>query len=162
MQPIRQMEPPASSLLAPFAAREGVYTDAFCAQVPTEQYLRDFVSAFYSTRLFRAERALLGVLARAPSSDADAMALAAGMTDRFAVWTVEVRRPDELLLADASGRTRSWLHAALAPGGTQLWFGSVVLPGPRGGLGPVFRGLQGAHRLYARMLLRAAARSLGG
>ncbi len=162
MRSIRQMEPPDGSLIAPFVAREGLYTDAFSVQVPTTQYLRDFVSAFYTTRLFRAERMVLGLVAGAPSSDADAMALAAGMTDRFAVWTVEARRTDELLLAETSGRTKSWLHAATGPDGTRLWFGSVVLPARGGGLGPVFHVLQGPHRVYARMLLRAAASRLGG
>ena len=120
--------PPEESLIAPFFEQAGCYADAFCAEVPTRQYLRDFVSAFYTTGLFRAERAVLGLLARAPSSDADAMALAAGMTDRFAVWRVEARTEDQILLADASGRTKSWLHARPGANGTQLWFGSVVLP----------------------------------
>jgi hypothetical protein len=162
MHPIRQLQPPASSLIAPFMAREGVYADAFCVEVPTEQYLRDFVSAFYTTGLFRAERAVLGLLARTPTSDADAMALAAGVTDRFAVWTVAARTEDQILLADASGRTKSWLHARPGAHGTQLWFGSVVLPGAQGRMELGFRLLLGPHRLYARMLLRAAARNLGG
>lgn len=165
MRQILHTAPPEGSLIAPFAAREGHYVDAFCVHVPTRQYLRDFVAAFYTTRLFRVERMVLGVLARSPSSDADAMALAAGVTDRFAVWSVEARRAEEVLLADASGRTKSWLHAAPEGQGTRLWFGSVVVPVPRGGssvLGPVFHTLEGAHRVYARLLLQSAAANLGG
>lgn len=166
MRQILHTAPPDGSLIAPFAQRGGHYVDAFCVHVPTRQYLRDFVSAFYTTRLLRIERAVLGVLARSPSSDADAMALAAGMTERFAVWHVEARREDELLLADASGRTKSWLHAAPEGQGTRLWFGSVVVPVQRPGrapsLGPVFGTLEGAHKFYARLLLKSAAANLGG
>lgn len=157
--------PPAQSLIAPFGHVEGHYMDAFYTDVPTRQFLRDYVSAFYTTRLFQAERFVLSTLARAPSSDADAMALAAGMTDRFAVWCVEGRSEDELLMADASGRTKSWLHTAPQAEGTRLWFGSVVVPVIRRGkptLGPVFPTLEALHKIYARLLLKSAARSLGG
>lgn len=166
MRHIYQTTPPTGSLIAPFLTLDGHYVDAFCVHVPARQYLRDFVSAFYTTRLFRMERTVLSVLARAPSSDADAMALAAGMADRFAVWTVEARREDEILLGDGSGRTKSWLHAAEEGQGTRLWFGSVVVPTVREGkpptLGPVFHTLEGVHKMYARALLRAAAGNLGG
>ena len=165
MRQIYQTTPPTGSLIAPFTSLEGYYVDALCVHVPTRQYQRDFVSAFYTTRLFRLERFVLSTLARTPTSDADAMALAAGMTDRFAVWTVEARREDEILLADASGRTKSWLHAAPEGQGTRLWFGSVVVPVMRKGkptLGPVFHTLEGVHKVYARLLLKAAASNLGG
>ena len=165
MRQIYQTDPPKGSLLTPFATKEGHYTDAFCVHVPTRQYLRDYVSAFYTTRLFWMERFVLSTLARAPSSDADAMALAAGMTDRFAIWEVEARDEEQILLSDRSGRTKSWLYAAPEDGGTRLWFGSVVVPVERRGklvLGPVFHTLLGAHKLYSRMLLKAAASNLGG
>lgn len=166
MRHIFQTAPPTGSLIAPFQTQDGFYVDAFCVHVPTRQYLRDFVSAFYTTRLFKVERTVLSLLARAPSSDADAMALAAGMTDRFAVWSVEARLDNEILLADRYGRTKSWLHAAEEGQGTRLWFGSVVVPVARAGqpptLGPVFHTLERAHKFYARALLKAAASNLGG
>ena len=157
--------PPDTSLIAPFAEREAHYVDAFCVDVPTQQYLRDYVSAFYTTSLFSVERLVLTVFARAPSSDADAMALAAGTTDQFAVWTVEARTETEILLADKSGRTKSWLYAETGESGTRLWFGSVVVPVEHRGrltLGPVFHALETVHKVYARALLKAAARNLGG
>ena len=165
MRQIYQTDPPPGSLLTPFTTLDGHYTDAFCVHVPTRQYLRDYVSAFYTTRLFKMERLVLTTLARAPSSDADAMALAAGVTDRFAVWEVEGRTDHEILLGDSSGRTKSWLHAAQEDEGTRLWFGSVVVPVERKGrlvLGPVFHTLLGAHKVYSRLLLKAAASNLGG
>jgi hypothetical protein len=57
---------------------------------------------------------------------------------------------------------------APAPGrgaGTRLYFGSAVVPlrdAKTGGtrMGPLFRALLGFHRLYSRVLLRAAAKRL--
>ena len=155
MSKIIQTAPPAGSLIAPFAEKEAHYVDAFRQDTGEDVRLSDYIAAFYTTPLFRAERAVLRLTARAPSSDADATALAAGVSDTFAIWTVEARRDDEILLADRSGRTKSWLH--VAPG--QVWFGSVVVPVARGGtltLGPVFHALLGFHQIYSRLLLRSA------
>lgn len=80
-----------------------------------------------------------------------------GERDSFAAWTVEARARNQVLLRDFTGRTCSWLMVADAdPGpGTRLYFGSVVFA-----LSPVHAKLLGFHRLYSRLLLRAAARRL--
>ncbi len=90
-----------------------------------------------------------------------------GKRDTFAAWTVEARAPDQLLLCDFMGRTRSWLMVAPAeaPGGTRLYFGSVVVPERNATTGETampatHSRLLGFHRLYSRMLLSAAARRL--
>ena len=76
---------------------------------------------------------------------------------------MEGRAPGQLLLADIGGRTRSWLMAAPSEGsaGTRLDFGSAAVPrrsarSGRAGLGPLFGALLGFHKLYSRLLLRAA------
>lgn len=151
---------PTASLIAPFAQMAGHYTDCFCTENPSAAGLSDLILAFYTQPLFQAERVVLRVLARVPSTDAQAAELAAGTRDSFAVWTVQGRRDSEVLLADASGRTMSWLQADAQA----LRFGSVVVPvaGRRGKptLGPVFHSLEGAHKVYARALLSGAARRL--
>ncbi|SFN27453.1 hypothetical protein SAMN05216289_11115 [Dokdonella immobilis] len=130
----------------------------------------EFVSAFYTTGLFRLERWILSVFARRPSSDEEAFQLARGERDRFAAWQVEQRSENELLLCDFSGRTRSWLMTEpTAVGadstGTLLRFGSAVVSrvdpatGTRS-LGTLFHLLLGFHRLYSRLLLRAACARL--
>ena len=102
----------------------------------------------------------LRIAARQPSTDADVAALASGTADTFAVWTVAGRTGHELLMADRSGRTMSWLMVDA----DHLRFGSVVVPvAGRGGkltLGPVFHSLLGAHKVYSRALLSGAARRL--
>jgi hypothetical protein len=145
----------------------GAYADCFFTELPQSVPHAAYVEAFYTTPLFKLERWLLRRLMSRPSTDAEAQALARGECDAFAAWSVEARAPDQLLLCDFMGRTRSWLMVAPAgtPGGTRLYFGSVVVPVRDAGtgrmsLGPVHGRLLWFHTLYSRMLLAAAARRL--
>ncbi|MEP3637922.1 MAG: hypothetical protein ABJN14_11745 [Paracoccaceae bacterium] len=154
---------PENRLISPFKVAEAHHTDAFCFEFAGQVDLADFVAAFYTTWLFKLERVVLHVFAKAPTSDAQAQELAEGESDTFAVWCVEGREPTEILLGERSGRTKSWL--AVEPMGetTRLWFGSIVVPVERKGkltLGPVFDSLLGAHKVYSRLLLMAAAARL--
>ncbi|WP_457417796.1 hypothetical protein [Roseateles sp. P5_E7] len=157
--------PPPDSLLARLAAERSAFADAYTLRFPRTVSLAAFVEAFYTTRLFKVERALLALFGK-PSSDAMARAVARGESERFAVWTVEKRVGDELLMHEDSGATRSWFKAEAGEGGgTTLWFGSAVVPRRRepGGearMGRVFHALLGFHRWYSRALLKAAARRL--
>lgn len=151
---VRVASLPGDALLHRYDARSDCYTDCYAAPVGAPD-LATCITAFYSTPLFGVERLVLR-LAGHPSTGADITALAAG-ADQFAAWTVEDRSPDQILLRDVTGRTRSWL--CLRAG--QLYFGSAVLPPrPGAGLGPVFTALLPLHKLYARALLAAAARRL--
>jgi hypothetical protein len=156
---------PPDSLLGRLAAGRGAFADAYTLHLPGRVALADFVEAFYTTRLFRLERGLIALFGR-PSSDAMARAVARGDGERLAVWTVEARTADELLMHEDSGATRSWFRVEAGPGGTTLWFGSAVVPRRRGPSGEPrfgwgFHALLGLHRVYSRALLRAAARQLG-
>ena len=155
---------PTDSLLARLAAERGAFADAYALRLPRAVTLAEFVEAFYTTRLFKLERALIALFGR-PSSDAMARAVARGEGERLAVWTIEARRPDELLMHEDSGATRSWFKAEAGVSGTTLWFGSAVVPRRRGPGGEprfswVFHALLGFHRWYSRALLAAAARRL--
>jgi hypothetical protein len=158
--------PPPASLLGRLADKRGAFADAYSLTVPRVVPLAEFVEAFYTTRLFKVERALLALFGK-PSSDAMARAVACGEGQRLAVWTVEAREGNELLMHEDSGATRSWFKAEAGEGGgTRLWFGSAVVPRRRepGGearMGWVFHALLGFHRAYSRALLKAAARRLG-
>ena len=172
MTPSIQPSPlPADALLRKYQQGIG-YADCYVAEVPGKVSLADFIEAFYTTRLFKIERTLLRWLAARPATDADARALAAGGVDTFSAWRVEDRSAYQLLLADLLGkRTRSWLMAQPVNGAarpaTRLHFGSAVVPlvkrktgEQRMGWG--FHALGGFHRLYSRLLLRAACRRLVG
>jgi hypothetical protein len=158
-------ELPPGALLARYAGG-GNYTDCYAAEVPGHVAHAEYVAAFYTTFVFKAERLILRVLLDLRSSDAQALDLAAERLDRFAAWNVEARAPDQLLMADYTGRTRSWLMSEAAAGSagpaTRLWFGSAVLPPPgrRNGLGQPFDLLLGFHKLYSRILLASARRRL--
>ncbi|MBI3348145.1 MAG: hypothetical protein HY020_13175 [Burkholderiales bacterium] len=160
--------PPPGSLLTRLARERRAFADAYTLQVPRQVSLAEFVEAFYTTRLFKLERGVLALFGK-PGSDAMARALAHGEGERLAVWTVEARRGDELLMHEDSGATRSWFKAeagTAGTAGTTLWFGSAVVlrrhgPGAEARFGKVFHALLGFHRWYSRALLAAAARKLG-
>jgi hypothetical protein len=158
---VSRCELPQHALLREYL-RDGAYADCYAVLTAGSVSHVAFVEAFYTTGLFRLERLLLGWFASRPSTDAEAAGLAAGTRDSFAAWRVESRGPDQLMLADVTGRTRSWLMVAEGEGGgTTLYFGSAVVPAGRrrtgqGTLGVAFRLLLGFHKLYARALLRAA------
>ena len=146
-------------------AKEGAYTDCYTARIPKSVSQGDFVTAFYTTWLFNIERLILRWAVSRPSTDAEARQLAIGERRSFAAWTVEDRSESQLLLCDLYGRTRSWLMTVPQEGGTQLYFGSAVLPvrnstATQPTMGFQFKVLLGFHRLYSRGLLRAATKRL--
>ncbi|MEO3414486.1 hypothetical protein AAFO92_07525 [Roseovarius sp. CAU 1744] len=159
--------PPGTALNA-YAQKPGYYTDCFAVEVDGTVDFADYVEAFYTTPIFKAERLVLRVFAGLRSSDLDARQLALGKLDRFAAWQV-AERSDRQLLMKAIGRTSSWFmtqDCGTADGPrTRLLFGSVVAPkGPDGAaqpaMGPLFTALLGAHRVYSRLLLAAARRRI--
>jgi hypothetical protein len=143
----------------------GAYTDCFAVDVAASVTQAEYVEALYTTWVFRLERWVLAAFVAKPSTDAQARALARGEVDTFAAWRVEARADDQILLCDYRGRTCSWLMAAPIEGGTRLHFGSAVIPVAdartgRKAMGGVFAALLGFHKLYSRVLLRAAVARL--
>jgi len=171
MAPVVQQDVPASSLLR--TCREGSdpaawdhFSDCFGITVDRPVSLPMFVHAFYTSPVFRAERLILRLFGW-PSTDGELQDLLDGRRQTFAAWRLAGRTPNQLLMADALGRTRSWFCVTPHPDGarTLLQFGSGVAAGvdPRTGqrrrsLG--FRLLGGFHVLYSRALLAAAASRL--
>lgn len=154
-----QIDVPDGTLIADDAQRTGGFADSFVTRVPGTVPLPVYVEAFYTSRLFRAERVLLG-LAGHPSTDTEARAVAEGSADRIAVWGHPVRRGDELLMPQLSGATASWFMTRSVGTETELCFGTIVRPGKSGAkrMPWVYRALSGFHRLYSRLLLASAAR----
>ena len=164
MPSIHRCDVPQGALLGKYQY-EGAYADCYVTAIPRRVSHAEFVEAFYTTALFKVERLLLSWLVAKPSTDAQANQLAAGTRDSFAAWSVEARSPNQLLMRDFQGRTRSWLMVAPSERSpledTRLYFGSAVVPVARGKsgagtLGLGFRMLLGFHKLYSRALLSAA------
>ena len=162
MNDIAPRSMPEHALLARYAGKGG-YADCYVTEIPGNFSHAEFVAAFYTTWLFKLERAILKFFVRRPSTDGEAQQLARGQRESFAAWTVEARAPNQLLLCDFLGSTRSWLMVeSRADGGaTRLYFGSAVVPrvDTRTGekkLGASFRALLGFHKRYSRALLSAA------
>lgn len=170
MPTVNACEVPLNVLLRQYKDGQG-YADCYVTQVPGSVTQAAYIEAFYTSTLFKIERTLLQFLANKPATHADAKALAGGAATSFSAWRVEAQSSSELLLADFTGRTRSWLMAAPAPlgnesPGTMLYFGSAVVSlltqrGQKQRIGWLFPALLGFHRLYSRMLLRAASQRVG-
>lgn len=166
MTSIRACELPERALLRKYL-NQGAYVDCYVAEVAVPVHQSAYVEAFYTTTVFKLERLLLSLLVARPSTDAQARELALGQQTAFAAWNVEAREPDQLLLSDFQRHTRSWLMSAPAPASqsTRLFFGSAVVPildrrtGQRK-MGFAFRALLGFHKVYSRVLLRAAVHRL--
>jgi hypothetical protein len=158
---IHACETPSHSLLLGYRGRG--YTDCYVIELPFPITFAEFVAAFYTTPLFKVERFLLAQVLRLPSTDAQALELAAGTRESFAAWSVEAREVNQTVLA--AGRTRSWLSVLPnKSSGTQLFFGSAVVARRSSSgaqnMGFWFWALGGFHKLYSRALLRAASNRL--
>ena len=155
--PVTPCPLPADALLTRYQEQDGAYTDAYVTAVSTDVGLYDYVEAFYATPLFRTEKALLRVAFAGKGRDWDACALRHG-SDQFAAWSVEDRSTDQLLMCDAAGATRSWFRVTPRDTGTDLYFGSAVVPSAgTTDLPRLATALMGFHKLYSRALLASAA-----
>lgn len=167
MSSIHRCELPPEALLRKYR-HEGAYADCYVTDVKRGVSHAEYVEAFYTTALFKAERLLLSYFVSKPSTDVEARALAAGTLNSFAAWSVEARSANQLLMADFQGRTRSWLMVGSPDAsleGTRLYFGSAVVPtvsrdSATRSLGLAFHLLLGFHKLYSRALLFSARRRL--
>ncbi|MEP7068763.1 MAG: hypothetical protein ABI789_05955 [Usitatibacter sp.] len=158
---------PGDALLCKYL-HAGTYTDCYVTEVAGRISHTEYVEAFYTTGVFRIERLLLAWFVSRPSTDREAQEMASGQIASFAAWRVEARSRDQVLLSDFQGRTRSWLMSV--PTGTnaertRLYFGSAVVPVTKvrtgeARMGLAFRALLGFHKVYSRILLRAAAARL--
>jgi hypothetical protein len=153
---------PVSSILNTYV-EQGHHTDCYNIDVPGAVTIAQFVEAFYTTRIFKLERWILGKIASRPSTDDQARELAQGSDSPFSAWTVERRETNQIILA--AGVTRSWLMVApttvAGSTATSLYFGSaVVLPAGRTELRSGFKATLGLHKAYSRILLASAARKL--
>ena len=158
---VRQAKLPPDALLQKYVA-SGDYTDCFVAEMDRQASFADYIEAFYTTCVFKAERAILKWAVSKPSTDAEAHCLAAGALASFAAWQVEERGENQLLLTDFRGRTRSWLMLETGEYETsRLFFGSAVIRDIEGKTGKQrlsqgFGLLLGFHKLYSRILLSSA------
>src|SRR5277367_5327420 len=140
--------------------------DCFAVSVDRLVKLGEFVFAFYTSPVFRVERLILGLLAGAPSTDAEARLLAEGSGMSFAVWRVGERAATQLLMCDRYERTRSWFRVVpLNDGKTLLQFGSAVVSKSANEpvtktCGSLLRLLLKFHVVYSQVLLHAAKRGV--
>ena len=164
MPAARSCSLPTDALLRKYVD-SGDYTDCFCIEIDPPITQTQFVTAFYTTWIFKLERLILKLFLGKASSDADVSRLADAAADSFAAWIVEERNSNQLLLTDYAGQTRSWLMTsppeAAQAGRTRLYFGSAIVrrkdeTSGKKSMGFAFRLLLGFHKIYSRVLLQAA------
>lgn len=159
---------PEGGLLNTYTLKLGCYTDCFWTDVSGQVTLNDLISTFFNTPVLRLERKILGIFGSRPSTNNDVVGLASGSSDTLAIWEVEARDDNQLLLAVGNGPIRTWLMASQA--GTnenvsRIYFGSAVLPmafSPSGEpkMSRTFHMLLGFHKLYSCLLLWSTKRRL--
>lgn len=139
------------------------YTDCYTTDIRNVVTLAEYVSAFYTTCLFKLERLILKIAVSRPSTDAEARQLASGEVDTFAAWYVESRSENQILMCDFRNRTRSWLMVSPLPGDdggeSRLYFGSAVVrahDNETTSPGTGFNVLLQIHKLYSVALLYSA------
>ncbi|MFT6876753.1 MAG: hypothetical protein ACI9XK_004894 [Granulosicoccus sp.] len=167
---VNPTEVPDDSLLAQYRIEStgkvaNNYCDCYSIVVNRKIDLDEFVYAFYTSTIFRFERKILAIVLGIPSTDENAKQLSLGQADCFSAWTVETRLDNEILLWVRKSRTGSWFmvreNEEPVAGGTELLFGSVVLPGKdQKGFGILFHSLMGFHKLYSKALLYSAKKRL--
>ena len=149
----RAISVPRDTLLSRYAGQEATYTDCYEVMFVGDADLGQFITAFYTTWLFRAERLILSLVLRRRIKNSEVSALAKG-AETFAAWRVEDRAKGEILLCDLSGRTRSWLAVVPNEGRvTRLLFGSAVVADSGRDLPRSVRLLTPVHKVYSRALL---------
>ncbi|WP_421849510.1 hypothetical protein [Oricola sp.] len=158
---------PVGSFLGPYAQDAANYVDCYRTTVPGHIDLARFVATFFDSWIFRLERRLLAAFGQTGTSQGDVQALADGRSGGFAGWRVERRSDTQLLMSVRHDTIRTWLCIEPHPGDasrTDLYFGSAVVAVAAGPHGTKRRRrlatlLIPVHRLYSRILLRAAARA---
>ncbi len=154
---------PAGALLQAYE-QPGHYVDCFSVQLSTSVEHSHWLRSFLHSRVFRLERQVLSTLFGAPSDDDAVASLISGQAEHFAVWTVEHRAPQELLMRDRSERTRTWWRTEPHEHGVRLYFGSAMVPAPSKDGTPVALGALRLsipmHRAYSRLLMRSACERL--
>jgi hypothetical protein len=162
MARVRSHAVPERALHAKYG-RDGGYADCFVTEVARAVTHAEFVAAFYTTWLFNLERFFLTWTVDKPSTDSEVHALARGERTTFAAWSLEDRAPDQLLMRDYLGKTRSWFMVEPRgdAAGTRLYFGTgiaAITDRKSGGkrLSGGFNARLGFHKLYARALLSCA------
>ena len=88
---------PDGALLNKYLEEE-TCTDCYVTDIPGLVSHAQFVTAFYTTSVFKLERLILKMAVSRPSTDVQVKQLAAGSIDVFAAWHVEARTENQLLL----------------------------------------------------------------
>ena len=122
---------PESGLLNAYADIPGCYTDCFSAEISGTVQLPELIHSFFTTPVFRLERMILAVFASSPTTDLEVANLACGDGNTLALWKVETREKNQLIMAVGNGPLRTWLMVSpdkAKKDTSRIFLGSALLP----------------------------------
>ncbi|MEP3196313.1 MAG: hypothetical protein ABJO57_00450 [Lentilitoribacter sp.] len=152
---------PDGGLLARYDAVNHAYTDCFKTEVDQNISFEDYARAFFNSPVFKLERIIIALTTGKKTSEQSVDDLISGRADDFAVWQVEDRADNQILMKVGDGQIRTWLMSEQNEGRTLFYFGSAILPfNEKGDKGFLFHALSGFHKLYARILLWMAKKGV--
>lgn len=152
---------PDGGLLARYDLVKHAYTDCFKAEVDQNVSFDDFARSFFTSPVFKLERIIIALTTGKKTTDRSVDDLISGQSDEFAVWQVEDRADNQILLRVGEGQIRTWLMSEQSGDRTKFYFGSAILPlNANGDKGLLFHALSGFHKLYARTLLWMATKGV--
>jgi hypothetical protein len=152
---------PDGGLLARYDMINHAYTDCFKTEVDQNVSFEDYARAFFNSPVFKLERLIIALTTGKKTTDRSVDDLISGQRDDFAVWQVEDRTDNQILMKVGDGQIRTWLMSEQIGGRTKFYFGSAILPlNEMGDKGLLFHALSGFHKLYARVLLWMATRGV--
>lgn len=165
MYKVSRTRVPKNTLLKTYEAMEGSEADCFQVDVEGRPDIQRFIRIFFDTWVFRLERRVLSLMGVDYATTDDVIALAKGRQSSLAAWTTLERNANEIILAFDKPTGRTWLQVSTSDEGaetTRLSFGSALLPKrhsskSKPAIGKLLKASLPIHRLYARILLAAAA-----
>ena len=158
---IQMGEIPAQGLLGRYNLVEHAYTDCFKTQIDQSVSFEKYAHAFFTSPVFKLERVLIALTTGKKTTEKSVDDLISGQSNDFAVWQVEDRTDNQILMKVGDGQIRTWLMSEQDEGHTNMYFGSAILPrNEKGDKGFLFHALLGFHKLYARTLLWLAKRGV--
>lgn len=161
MMSIQMGEIPDQGLLGRYNLVKHAYTDCFKTEVDQSVSFEKYARAFFSSPVFKLERIIIALTTGKKTTERSVDELISGQSDDFAVWQVEDRTDNQLLLKVGDGQIRTWLMSEQKDDSTMMYFGSAILPlNENGDKGFLFHALFGFHKLYARILLWMAKKGV--
>ncbi len=165
MRSVQAAPLPDGAFLERYQQIEAAAYDCFRIDIPMRMSLAQYLAGFFASPAFRPEGLLLRMTYGCRIETGVIDSCLAGTRPDILIWAAESRAADQIIMQPGKSPIRSWWMARPNDhGGTALYFGSAILPQTGRNGAPRVHGAERlfgpAHRFYARLLLKSAAKRL--